>query len=80
MWYRVANKFVYKYIITDSIDGILYDCDDDHVICCALLYTQHGRAVLHCAAVGGNPSVVDRFINAGLDLNAVNKVSHLIVL
>ena len=39
MWYRVANKFVDKYILTDSINGILYDCDDDHVICCVLLYT-----------------------------------------
>ena len=36
MWYRVANKFVYEYIVTDSIDGILYDCDDDHVICSVL--------------------------------------------
>ena len=39
MWYRVANKFVYNYILTDSINGILHDCDDDYVICCVLLYT-----------------------------------------
>ena len=36
--------------------------------------------VLHCAALGGNPSVVDRFIKAGLDVNAVDEVSQFIVL
>ena len=36
--------------------------------------------VLHCAAMGGNPSVVDHFIKAGLDVNAADSVSQLIVL
>ena len=25
-----------QYIVIDVIDGILYDCDDDHIICCVL--------------------------------------------
>ena len=33
---------MYKYIITDGIDGILYDCDDDHVMCyVAINYNIH---------------------------------------
>ena len=35
---------------------------------------------VHCATMGGSTSVVDYFIKAGLDVNAVSKVSQLIVL
>ena len=47
---------MYKYIITDGIDGILYDCDDDHVMCyVAINYNIHSwegllYIVLHMVA------------------------------
>ena len=38
---------MYKYIITDGIDGILYDCDDDHVMCyVAINYNIHSGDIL----------------------------------
>jgi len=35
--------------------------------------------VLHYAALGGNASLVDWLINAGLDVHAVDNLSQLIV-
>ena len=40
---------MYKYIITDGIDGILYDCDDDHVMCyVAINYNIRSSDTLLC--------------------------------
>ena len=58
--------------MTDSIDRILYDC-------CILLYTQWKGTVLHYATKGGNTSLIERCINAGINVNVVDDVSDFVV-
>ena len=58
--------------VTDSIDGILYDCY-------VLSYTQWGSTALHLASFEGSTSLIERFINAGINVNAADIVSQFIV-
>ena len=46
---------------------------------CVLSYTQVEVTVLHCAAEGGSTSLIERCINAGINVNVVDKVSDFIV-
>ena len=39
-------------------------------------YTQWGACGLHHAAEGNSTSLIDYFINAGIDVNVVDNVSH----
>ena len=69
----IVHSFVYNgYFVTDSTDGILYDY-------CVLSYTQSRRTVLHHAAEGGSTSLIECCINAGINVNVVDKVSDFIV-
>ena len=44
------------------------------------LHTQLGRTVLHLAAEKGNASLIEHFINAGINVNTIdNLVSSLYV-
>ena len=47
--------------------------------CYVLSYTQWGVTVLHCAAEGGSTSLIKRCINAGINVNVVDKVSDFII-
>ena len=38
--------------------------------------TQLGACALHYAAEGNSTSLIDYFINAGIDVNVVDNVSH----
>ena len=46
---------------------------------CVLSYTQGGTTVLHHAAEGGSTSLIERCINAGINVNVVDIVSDFIV-
>ena len=46
---------------------------------CVLSYTQWGATVLHYAARAGSTSLIERCINAGINVNVVDKVSDFIV-
>ena len=43
---------------------------------CVLSYTQFGACALHYAARKNSTSLIDYFINAGIDVNVVDEVSR----
>ena len=70
MFEIIVQSFVYNSSLKFAIVLMEY--------CMIVSYTQDKATVLHYAAEGGSTSLIERCINAGINVNVVDKVNDFI--